>query len=81
MDSPQDKPLSVWNQLESRGFFPLLIRLKDGSNRRIICYGPENLPNSESFIVLETNCNIEVRYTPAMYLSVNPPVKNMSKGE
>lgn len=67
MDNPQDKPLSVWIQPESRRFFPLLIKLTQDNNRRIICCGPENLPENEPFIVLEVRCNIEIRYTPAMY--------------
>jgi hypothetical protein len=50
-----------------KSYFPLLIELNEkdptgNNNRRIIVYHPSDLPNGEPFKVLETNCNIEIRF-------------------
>lgn len=44
--------------------FPLLIKTSQG--KRIICSTPTDLPASVDFVVLETNCDIEIRYLPAI---------------
>lgn len=48
-----------------KSYFPLLIKTAQG--KRILCYHPLNLPSGVPFTVIETKCDIETRYTPAMY--------------